>query len=198
MRLFPWLLLHPNVPKPLHGLAPRVILGDSWWREQKEKAKQKSDNFCQACGVSPKEAKYHQWLETHECYSIYANGKMEFKTCVALCHSCHSFIHDGRMQMMVNSGHCSEEKYFDILDHGNKILSNWWGRNIKVKDKFNGSVDPQFINKANSQNSILRWEYWEDDDCRWGDYHLILYGQRYESKFRDYCHWLEYYAKKSK
>ena len=104
MRLFPWLLLHPNIPKPLHGLAPRAILGDSWWGEQKEKARRKSDNCCQACGVFPRQAKYHQWLETHECYSIYANGKVEFKTCVSLCHSCHNFIHDGRMQMMVKSG----------------------------------------------------------------------------------------------
>lgn len=190
MRLFPWLLLHPNIPKPLHGLAPRAILGDSWWREQKEKARRKSDNCCQACGVSPRQAKYHQWLETHECYSIYANGKVEFKTCVSLCHSCHNFIHDGRMQMMVKSGEFSEEKYFDILDHGNKILSDWWGQNVKVKDKFNGVVHPKFINKANSKNSLLKWEY---SDCEWDDYHLILYSQRYESKFENYRHWLEHY-----
>jgi hypothetical protein len=46
MNKFPWLLFHPNIPKPLHGLSPRIIyyllsiiLGEKWWNERKKEAK---------------------------------------------------------------------------------------------------------------------------------------------------------------
>ena len=41
MKTYPWLLFHPNIPKPLHGLAPRIILGENWWQTTKKEAKVK-------------------------------------------------------------------------------------------------------------------------------------------------------------
>lgn len=31
MKLKPEILCQPNVPTPLHGMAPRVVFGESWW-----------------------------------------------------------------------------------------------------------------------------------------------------------------------
>jgi hypothetical protein len=186
MKLHPWLLLHPNIPMPLHGLAPRIILGDSWWQQQKKLAKEKSDNRCLACGVTPKQAKYHQWLETHEVYNMYSNGTIEFKTCVALCHSCHNFIHDGRMQALTEKKEYPKEKYLDILDHGNQLLSNWWGKEIVFKNEAISFLPDDKI----YQNLPLKWERF---NCKWTDYHLVLYGQRYESKFPSHEAWLQHY-----
>ena len=99
---FPWLLFHPNIPKPLHGLAPRIILGETWWQTTKKEAKAKLNQHCWACGIHKSSSKYHQWLEAHECYSInYGLGRVEYVGTCALCHACHNYIHDGRMLMMV-------------------------------------------------------------------------------------------------
>jgi hypothetical protein len=186
IELYPFLLLHPNIPKPLHGLAPRVLLGDVWWQQQKTEARKRSGNCCVICGISPKEAKYHQWLETHEVYNIYSTGRVVFRTSIALCHSCHNFIHDGRMQVLVKNGKFPHEKYLDILNHGNRILSDWMGEDITFKYEFDGRVDSKYLENT----PYLKWER---SDCEWGDYHLILYGQRYESKFKDREQWSEYY-----
>ncbi|MGB5770131.1 MAG: hypothetical protein WBM32_09705, partial [Crocosphaera sp.] len=63
MNKYPWLLFHPNIPKPLHGLAPRVIKGDKWFNQTKQETKAKLNQHCWACGVHKYDAKYHRWLE---------------------------------------------------------------------------------------------------------------------------------------
>ena len=46
-KLRPELLLHPNIPKVLHGVAPRVVLGAKWWDAERracyERAELKGD-----------------------------------------------------------------------------------------------------------------------------------------------------------
>lgn len=66
MNRYPWLLLHPNIPKPLHGLAPRVIKGEKWFNQTKREAKAKLNQHCWACGVHKYDAKYHHWHALRE------------------------------------------------------------------------------------------------------------------------------------
>jgi hypothetical protein len=166
----PEILTHPNIPKPLHGLAPRVILGDKWWNEQRKIAYAKNNYCCWACGIHQANAKYHQWLEAHEMYKYdYKKGSAELVEIVALCHSCHNFIHDGRMEMMVQSGKLEKEKYEDIIEHGMLIL---------VTNKI-------------SRKSPKTTEIQQD----WKKWHLVIDGKKYYSKFASIEEWHDFYAR---
>ena len=88
----PELLMHPQIPPPLHGLAPRVVMGRKWWDEQRRIAYAKHDDKCHCCGIHKSKAKYRKVLEAHEAYKIdWTAGRAELEEIVALCHSCHPF-----------------------------------------------------------------------------------------------------------
>jgi hypothetical protein len=130
----PALLLHPNVPKPLHGLAPRVVLGEEWWDREREKVYKQAKFCCQACGVSKWDARHHQWLEAHEAYDIdYRRGRAKLREIVALCHLCHNFIHDGRLKMLVEQGELTKEFQAEVLSHGKRVLGRLKKKEPPVK-----------------------------------------------------------------
>ena len=66
----PKYLTHPNIPKPLHGMNPRSILGKEWWDIKRREAYATHNYCCWACGIPKSKAKYHNWLEGHETYQI--------------------------------------------------------------------------------------------------------------------------------
>lgn len=168
MKLRPEILLHPNIPKPMHGLAPRTIKGDAWWDEQQQIAYAKTNYCCSACGVHKSEAKYHKWLEAHELYDMdYKNGKMIFVEIVALCHSCHNYIHSGRMQVLVRKGEMTNQKMIDITNHGDLII----------------------------KNSKLKRKEYPEGIAKWSDWRLVMDGKEYKGQFDSYEAWQRHYAR---
>lgn len=116
-------LLHPQLPKPLHGLAPRVILGDNWWNKERGEAYKSTGFRCKACGVHKSQAKYHKWLEGHEQYEIdYLLGLSRYVGTIPLCHYCHNYIHQGRLQTLLDQGKVSHQKFMAVIQHGEAIL----------------------------------------------------------------------------
>ena len=82
----PRILLHPNIPKPLHGINPRTVMGQAWWDVERKKAYAAAGFKCEACGVVKKDAMFHQWLEAHEYFDYdYDCGVLRLKKLVALC-----------------------------------------------------------------------------------------------------------------
>ena len=125
MKLRPEILLHPNIPKPLHGVNPRSIMGQEWWDVQRRIAYASTEYHCAACGVHKSEAEYHQWLEAHELYEFdYPKGRLTMIEIVPLCHACHNFIHSGRMTALVDKGEMEESKRKAILKRGNNIFKD--------------------------------------------------------------------------
>ena len=166
----PEILLHPNIPKPLHGMNPRSILGQTWWNKQRQIAYAKEDYHCMACGVHKTNAKYHKWLEAHECYEFdYPKGIARMIEIVALCHCCHNFIHSGKLMMDYQSGRITIDRYDAILRHGEKIIMVV--RNMK---------NPYIINEA---EGLTDWSKWR----------LIIEGKEYYSQFKNFDDWRNFY-----
>lgn len=162
----PEILCHPNIPKPLHGVAPRVIMGKEWWDENRQRAYKRAGYCCEACGIPKAEAKYHQWLEAHEYYTYdYQKGTVTFSHLVALCHACHNFIHNGRMQMLVQRGEMSQEKYDDIMEHGISVIK-----------------EHNLTQKYNNRHS-------EPFRAAWKDIKLIFNGTEYGPSTKSFTEW---------
>lgn len=163
----PSILLHPQIPKPLHLLNPRTVMGKEWWDEHRQVAYAEHNYCCHACGIHKLMAAHHSWLEAHEMYNIdYSTGKVEFVELVALCHSCHNYIHKGRMLMILGNDDMPQDKYDAIIAHGDKLL------------------------KDNRLKLIAHTEH-----CNWGDWHLIIDGKNYGQRFHSYDEWLSYWQR---
>lgn len=143
----PRILTHPNIPKPLHGIAPRVIAGKDWWDRERQLAYARAGYCCEACGVHKSKALFHHWLEAHEMYSYdYEKGRLTFVELKALCHACHNFIHSGRMAIMLQNGEIDRDTHATIKLHG-----------ISLIDK--AGLMKKYENRHNRPCSV-RWEDW--------------------------------------
>lgn len=166
-KLRPEILLHSNIPKPLHGLNPRTLKGKEWWDKQRAKAYKKSNYHCIACGVHKTEAAIHQWLEAHECYEIdYKKGTATFTEIVALCHSCHNFIHSGRLDSLFGQWKITRKVYAAIKKHGKAVIKRAKLKPINI-----------------TSDTVIEWSQWR----------LIIGKKQYKSKFRSYEEWEEFY-----
>ena len=125
-KLRPELLLHPQIPKPLHGIAPREILGKVWWDQQRLIVCRKTNWCCIVCGVHKSKAKYHKWCEVHEVYDIdYSKGTSTYVEAIPLCHSCHNFVHRGRLQALLQKGEITKAKYNYIINRGFAMIKEY-------------------------------------------------------------------------
>lgn len=164
--LEPELLLAPNIPKPLHGVAPREILGATWWNATRREAQKLTNYHCLACGVPKALARYHQWLEGHEVYEInYELGRAKYLRTVPLCHFCHNSIHDGRLKALLDKGEIHHAKYVAIIQHRDRVLAEaGLSRSAKTD---------------NQLQKVAEWSKWR----------LLLFGKKYKPLYRSFDEW---------
>lgn len=181
----PEILTHPHIPKPLHGMNPRTILGKEWWDKTRFEAQKRTNYKCSACGVHKSNAKKHQWLEGHEYWNIdYNTGICEVVSIEPLCHYCHNFIHSGRLAMIIG-GDKSKSEVIEILEHGFKILSDNKLNAFPFTLKFARKIGARTYGvKSQLLNSY--------GPLKWTDYVMILEGKKYHGKFKNINEWKEY------
>lgn len=164
-RARPRLLLLPRVPKPLHGVAPRVVLGSKWWDETRRAAYASTGYRCAACGVGKQQATWCRWLEGHEIYDLdYLLGRAVYVETVPLCHACHNYIHAGRMLALLEKGEMRQEKYDCILAYGDRVLH---------------------------EVGLVRPAPYEGPFADWGDWRMIIDGRKYPPKYKTFEAWLK-------
>jgi hypothetical protein len=116
--LSPELLSQPNIPKPLHGINPRTIMGEAAWRIHRQVVVTNSP-YCKACGKETLQ------LDLHEDYVInYKKKLMTLKSYVPVCRQCHMFIHSGFLLTMYKQQKISREQVINILTNGINILDH--------------------------------------------------------------------------
>lgn len=138
-------------------------MGESWWNIERKKAYASTDFHCEACWVEKSKAMFHAWLEAHERYSFdYPNGRMTFLELVPLCHSCHNYIHSGRLRVLVDKGEIPFEKMEKIVSHGDGIIK---------AAKIRRPRDPKKI-------------------ASWKDWRVVVKGKEYGPAFATFEDWL--------
>ena len=165
----PTILCHPNIPKPLHGVAPRVIAGNRWWDEQRKLAYERAQFRCQACGTPKADVLgVRKLLEAHEFYDYdYEHGRLTFKKLVALCPYCHAFIHSGRTENLYNTEAISYEVYAAIMNHGHSVL------------------------QANGLSARYEMRHNSDWQIAWQDWRMVFEGKEYGPSSRSMDDWLD-------
>ena len=188
MKLIPEILTQPHVPKPLHGVAPREIMGQQWWDIQRQGVYASTLYHCAACGVHKSQAKGKQHLEAHEAWEIdYNNGIATIKDIVPLCHYCHNFIHTGRLAAILDKEKTTQE-IRDILEHGFKILADNKLKCFPFTLLFAQEIGAKTFKVKPYKTPLY--------DVPWGEWKLVWRGEEYRSKFASQQEWSNFYAKK--
>ncbi len=119
----PEILQHPQIPGPLSGMNPRTIFGKTWWDNTRRAAYRANHFYCHACGGAPDDDPYKSKLEAHECYEVdWKTSTATYLKTAALCYRCHSFIHAGRLRMLVERGHKKATELVAVLRRGYDLL----------------------------------------------------------------------------
>lgn len=172
-KLEPEILLSSNIPMPMHGVAPRLVLGSKWWNKTRNDSYKSTGYHCVACGVHKSQAFYRKWLEGHELYKVdYEKGTMKYLRTVPLCHMCHNYIHDGRLLSLLEKGKINHQKYAAIIQHGDRVLVRA-GLNRKNHEARNEEIIELIV-----AGKVKEWSKWR----------LVIGRKRYPPKFKSESH----------
>lgn len=200
MKLRPEILQHPQIPKPLHGISPRSIMGQTWWDKQRFSIFNKQKNRCAVTGIHKNDFKHYTYLECHEIYDInYQTGEVKFVELVGLSPLCHRFIHSGLLKVLYKTGRITKEFYEEVMTHGFNILADaglepnvltlldWLYHTLSLSDTE--------IGKRISHEQYKQLCEVKDNKIAWKSWYLLYNGKKYYSKFKNEKEWELFYRR---
>jgi len=192
------ILTMPNIPAPLHQLAPRTVMGATAWNHMRKKCYFDAGYKCQACGKELGRGE----CDAHELYTInYITGESRFERCVCLCHTCHRLgIHSGRALTMFKKGNPlmtkrmileGAENLFKLLHEWNKAHPN----SIPLR-AYGTFVDyakwPPIENEMKALIKKYDVKFYEEDKSRvaeWSKWSLLYGKTRYRTPYKNQEEW---------
>lgn len=193
-------LCMPNVPKPMHSLAPRVIEGTAKWNIMRTKCYMDADYTCEACGTYLGAGNG----QAHELYSTdWEHQRLIFERCVCLCKMCHGlFIHSGRAYSLYLKGdpQCTATKMLKAAKHCFQVIADY---NVTAKEPLRayGALiswlkDPELGKWLAPMVEQYNIKFYSPEDAHegsqdWGKWRLIYKGEEYEPKYQNAKEWEE-------
>ena len=192
------LIAMPNIPRPLHGVCPRTILGTSTWNHMRKGCYYRADDTCEICGYKPENLKHRH---AHEVYEIdYANGVAKFHNVYCLCSLCHlGCIHTGRALTLWKQDNPLYPTEFLLqgAEHAFKIISEY-NRDHPGADLRAYSTFLDYLKHDKLREPMLELIekygikfYTEVDDMvDWNKWKLIIGDQEYATPYASEDDWL--------
>lgn len=188
------LLTMPNVPRPLHGLPPRKIMGQTNWDKMRKRCYYNAEYKCEVCGCEPPKGKLH----AHELYDIdYIKGTSTFRRCIAVCADCHNFIHSGRLITLYKQGNplYPKEYVLNVVEKGFKLIGD---HNTKYHDDLKAyATFLEYLKVPELRNAVERFIkkynisfYSEPNEIAdWGDWKLVWNNREYATPYKNKEEW---------
>lgn len=193
------LLCMPNIVKPLHNLAPRIIMGSAKWKLVRTKCYMDANYHCEICGQYLGAGK----CASHELYSTdYIKHRVKFERYICVCRQCHDLIHSGRTYTMYRKGDklYPQDYLLRILKKGMKLV---YDNNVSNDEKLKmystliqWMKDPELGKWAEPIANQYGIEFYAssdpgEDKKSWGKWRLIYDDKEYEPKYKDAKEWEE-------
>ena len=188
------LLTMPNIPRPLHTLCPRSIIGNKAWRCYRKECIKRAKYVCEVCG---KKLTYN--ARSHELYTYcYLTGTATFQRCVCLCNTCHAGIHSGHSITQFKHGEISKGRLLEIIENAFRIV---WEYNcshtnqepLRLYKSFSDCLKvPEIHDEVAALIKKYDIKFYKEDSryaARWCDWHLIYGNATYTTKFKKYEDW---------
>lgn len=194
------LIAMPNIPKPLHGVNPRTLLGKSNWDKMRKLAYAEADDTCEICGYKPDNLRQRHG---HEVYEIdYKKGIAKFVRVFCVCSLDHlGCIHTGRAITLYKQGNplyprefllAGVEKAFKTIYEYNQDHP---GADLRAYATF---LDYLKVPDLEASVRILIHKYnikfyMEDPKrlAKWDKWKLIIGDEEYPTPYKDEKEWEE-------
>lgn len=200
------LIAMPNIPKPLHGVNPRTLLGSSNWNRMRRACYAEANDTCEICGTKPENLRHRHG---HEVYEIsYSQGTAKFIRVFCVCSLCHlACIHTGRALTLWKQDNPLYPTEFLLqgAEHAFKIISEY-NKDHPKEDlrayatfleylKHDGLKEPmeKLIKKYD-----MKFYTGVTNMVDWGDWKLLIGENGYPTPYQNEKDWEEAMKERSK
>lgn len=187
----------PNIPRPLHLINPRNILGSTTWTHMRKACYAAADMTCEICGKKQDRG----YCDCHELYDIdYEHGVSTFVRTICLCRKCHRYgIHSGRCITLFKNGNplMTKEALLDGAENVFRLVANYNKKNpeadLRVYINFLEYLRCEELREP-MEKLIEKYNikfYSEDPKkcAKFGDWKLIIGTQEYPTPYENEKAW---------